>query len=616
MNAIDAKARNVRELLGGKKYTIDYFQREYRWQSKQIAELISDLSARFLSAWKPTHGRGEVAKYPTYFLGSIIVSSEGGKASVIDGQQRLTSLSVLLIWVLHGLKEEDDRKQIADLIFTRQYGSNAYNLEVPERTGAMDAIYKEEPYNRDNAAESVRNILDRFDDIEEQIPAEIAENARAMFADWLIEKVYLVEISAPSDDDGYAIFETMNDRGLPLSPTDMLKSHLLSNAGNDDTKKRLNTIWKGRIDELLRVGKDEESDAIKSWLRARYADSIRPREAGAKPQDFDLIGTEFHRWVRDNGDRLGLTQAKTPIPENFAKFIDRDFDFYSQWYLNLRAVARQYDPIREAIYCNALANFTLQYPVMLAPIETADGDDVAWRKSMTVATYIDILIARRVWSGSSIDYNTMQYAMFLVLKDVRSQDASAIAHMLKSRLDAEPTPFISSMRFGLNTVNKKTVRRFLARMTNWLDQQVGHVGSLVGYLTSAGPQGYDVEHIMEDQYDRYRGEYQSEAEFYEQRNRIGALLLLPKSFNRSYGGMKFADKSKHYLGQNSLAQTLCENAYVNNPGLKRVIEERGVPFKARLTFGRTDLDEREKAIASLAERVWHTDRILAAAASG
>jgi uncharacterized protein with ParB-like and HNH nuclease domain len=122
LTAIDAKARNVRELLGGKKYTIDYFQREYRWQTKHMAELINDLSARFLSAWKPAHGRGEVAKYPTYFLGSIIVSSERGKASVIDGQQRLTSLSILLIWVLHGLQDEDDRKQIADLIFTRQFG--------------------------------------------------------------------------------------------------------------------------------------------------------------------------------------------------------------------------------------------------------------------------------------------------------------------------------------------------------------------------------------------------------------------------------------------------------------------------------------------------------------
>ena len=253
---------------------------------------------------------------------------------------------------------------------------------------------------------------------------------------------------------------------------------------------------------------------------------------------------------------------------------------------------------------------------MLAPIGTSDSDDVAWRKAMTVATYIDILIARRVWSGSSIDYNTMQYAMFLVLKEVRGQDVGAVAGLLKARLDAEPMPFVSNMRFGLNTVNKKTVRRFLARMTNWLDQQIGHASSLVGYLVSTGAQGYDVEHIMADRYDRYKGDYPSEADFGEQRNRIGALLLLPKSFNRSYGDMTYEDKSKHYLGQNSLARTLSADAYANNPGLKRVIEEHGVAFKPHATFSRADLEEREKAIATLAEQVWRTDRITAESTRG
>ena len=94
MPDIDAKARNVRELLGGKKYSIDYFQREYRWQEKQISELVTDLTSRFLSAYRAGHGRAEVAKYPHYFLGSIIVSKEESKTSVIDGQQRLTSLSI------------------------------------------------------------------------------------------------------------------------------------------------------------------------------------------------------------------------------------------------------------------------------------------------------------------------------------------------------------------------------------------------------------------------------------------------------------------------------------------------------------------------------------------
>lgn len=152
----------------------------------------------------------------------------------------------------------------------------------------MDALYNrvEEKYNRDNAPESVRNILDRFDDIQELIPSEIAGDARTMFADWLIENVYLVEITVPSDDDGYEIFEAMNDRGLPLSQTDMLKSHLLANVGTDEEKKRLNTLWINRINKLLQFGKDEDATAIKVWLRARHARSIRSNETGT--QDFDV----------------------------------------------------------------------------------------------------------------------------------------------------------------------------------------------------------------------------------------------------------------------------------------------------------------------------------------
>ena len=94
-------------------------------------------------------------------------------------------------------------KQFASAIFTRQYGANSYNLDVPERTAAIDALYRQELFNRDGAPESVRNILDRYDDIDELMPDEIKGPARAMFADWLIEQVYLVEIKSPSDDDGY-----------------------------------------------------------------------------------------------------------------------------------------------------------------------------------------------------------------------------------------------------------------------------------------------------------------------------------------------------------------------------------------------------------------------------
>lgn len=63
--------------------------------------------------------------------------------------------------------------------------------------------------------------------------------------------------------------------------------------------------------ELKKLGKGEEEDCIKAWLRAKYADSIRENKKGAEPEDFDLIGGSFHKWVRDEHTRLGLASPKT-----------------------------------------------------------------------------------------------------------------------------------------------------------------------------------------------------------------------------------------------------------------------------------------------------------------
>ena len=76
---IDGKGRTIRELLTGRKYSIDYYQREYKWQQKQVAELIDDLESKFLESHEEGNERSAVAEYGHYFLGSIIVSDKDGR---------------------------------------------------------------------------------------------------------------------------------------------------------------------------------------------------------------------------------------------------------------------------------------------------------------------------------------------------------------------------------------------------------------------------------------------------------------------------------------------------------------------------------------------------------
>ena len=96
-HAVDAKVRTIRELLTSHKYAIDYYQREYKWQEKQVAELMDDLASGFLESHEEGNERRAVAKYGHYFLGSIVISDNGDQKLIIDGQQRLTTLTLLLI---------------------------------------------------------------------------------------------------------------------------------------------------------------------------------------------------------------------------------------------------------------------------------------------------------------------------------------------------------------------------------------------------------------------------------------------------------------------------------------------------------------------------------------
>lgn len=607
---VDGKGRTVRELLGGRKYSIDYYQREYKWQSKHVAELIEDLAGKFLESYEEGHERSAVAEYGHYFLGSVIISDKDGQKFIIDGQQRLTTLTLLLIYLQHQLDDSDQKAQIADLIFSQRYGKRSFNLDIPERTSCMEALYMGQPVDENGQSESVANILARYADICERFPEVLRGPALPYFTDWLIENVHFVEITAYSDEDAYTIFETMNDRGLSLAPADMLKGYILANITDSNLRNAASRTWKERIGALTEIGKDEDANAIKSWLRSQHAETIRERKRGAAPQDFDRIGTEFHRWVREHEAVLGLKASR-----DFARFIERDFAFYARWYQKLREAADTLVSGLEAVHFNAQQNFTLQFPVILAPLRHDDIENTILRKIRVTAAYIDILIHRRIWNWRDIGYSTMQYAMFLVMKEIRGKQVGELVQILFQRLESDPETFATNDRFRLHGMNGKHVHRLLARMTDFVETRSGLSSHYSEYVQGGGKKGYEIEHIWADHPERHLDEFAHPSDFQEYRNRIGGLLLLPKSFNQSYGDLPYTEKRKHYLTQNLLARSLHEVAYTHNPGFIRFIKQSGLPFRPHAEFKKADLDARQVLYRQLAEQIWNPERLQQAAAS-
>jgi len=606
---VEGQSRTVSDLLRSRRYTIDYYQRDYKWQSKQVAELLHDLTAQFQESHEEGNEREQVATYRYYFLGSVIISDREGLKYIVDGQQRLTTLTLLLIFLYHALEDAGQKSQVGELIYSLKFGRLSFNLDVEERTPCMQALFKGQRHDDPAPPESVANILDRYADIEELFPQELLGEALPYFVDWLIDRVQLIEITAYSDEDAYTIFETMNDRGLSLTPADMLKGYLLANITDGTARTRAGGRWKERTAALLEIGREEDADAIKAWLRSQHANTIRERKRNAAPGDFDRIGTEFHRWVRENEENLGLLGSA-----QFAAFIERDFTFYSHWYERLREAAENPTPGLECVHYNAQHSFTLQYPALLAPLSADDDEPTALRKLRVVAAWIDILINRRIWNWRAIDYSTMQYAMFQAMLDIRAKAPEELADLLTQRLDEDRQTFAGSDRFSLNKMNGPQVHRLLARMTDWVEVQAGRAARYAEYARRGGKEGYEIEHIWADHPERHADEFSHPTEFAEYRNRIGGLLLLPKSFNASYGDKLYPDKLGHYFGQNLLARSLCADAYAHDPGFARLRARHGLAFRAHAEFKKADLDARQALYQDLAERVWSRDRLAAEAA--
>ena len=94
MKRIRGEAKNLRGLLVHARFDIDYYQREYRWETSHVSELVADLTNAFFKGHR-AGVEATITDYEHYFLGSIIISETEGRRFIVDGQQRLTTVTLL-----------------------------------------------------------------------------------------------------------------------------------------------------------------------------------------------------------------------------------------------------------------------------------------------------------------------------------------------------------------------------------------------------------------------------------------------------------------------------------------------------------------------------------------
>lgn len=234
LSPIEAHERNIGQIFSDSySFEIPPYQRPYAWEMDQARELLDDL----LSAMDNTQASGNI-----YFLGSIVLIKTPGdpKSKVIDGQQRLTTLTILLSVLRDLTTDEEKRMQRRGYVFQKadeDRGTfDCFRLALRPR----DQVFFRASVQQPDATRNLRDttaltgsekcIVENTRYFREELQAMDETRRNKLFA-FIIQRSYLVVVAVPTPDAARRIFTVLNARGLDLTPTDILKANLLERAG-------------------------------------------------------------------------------------------------------------------------------------------------------------------------------------------------------------------------------------------------------------------------------------------------------------------------------------------------------------------------------------------------
>lgn len=605
--AILAKDYRLSEILSNKKYSVDYFQREYKWEQINIEQLVSDLVGAFMDNYHEGDTIKDVANYGTYYMGSIVLSERGSVNSIIDGQQRITSLTLLLIYLYHAT-DRTMGEQISNMIYSDSYGEKSFNIDVPERRECLQSLFENGEYAvKDTDDESTKNMAERYTDICNCFPRDdFKGDMLKAFVYWVKERLILVKITALSDENAYTIFETMNDRGVPLTASDMLKGFILSKFTHDDKRTKVNAEWRKdmlKLDEYD-TNKGAENQFFQSWLRSQFAISIRQARINSVNQDFENIGTRYHNWFKDNYDKGLLAKA---INGDIEGFVEKNYRFFFKQFVKIKEAEKTFRKDLEHVYYHQYWRIapSLCYSLYLAPLTLVDDEETCNKKIDIVAHYLENFAVRRSTNYRLFSASSIRYTMCNLVRTIRGMDIETLRNTL-IRETEEIKDFDESLpNFRLHGMNKCFIKYFLARLTSFVEEGSGMGNHFVDYMRNPNRKPFEVEHIWSEHFEWHKDEFEQKDDFNNSRNTIGDLILLPNGVNQSYGDIPVEKKLPHYIKENLLAQSFCEATYEKNPTFKAFIKEKSLPFKPYTDFKKKDIQERCSLYAAIANHIWN-----------
>jgi hypothetical protein len=541
----------IAHVLQAMRVRVPEHQRPFKWTKNEVQELLDDVEAALSDG------------SPEYFLGTIVVIAEpdGGPARVLDGQQRLATVTLLLALVAESLATRGEEKRAEGI---RNEYLARFDITAAEHLPQLRLNDEDDPYfgdlvkastlaPADGAPDSHRRLFEATQLIKAWLETKTGDRADATpwllrLTSYLDSAVRIILVTVSDDANAYRIFETLNDRGLDLSIADLLKNYLLGRSGEEGWRPVLD-LWRTANAYLHAYGGEELFPTfLRHYWSSRF-EVVRERE----------LYREIKRHIISPGDALDFARELRDNSYYYAAIISDDHEYWSG----------QSPSVRGRIRTLNVLGLQQYRPMLLPALWALPQKEIDEILRLLIGWNVRLLIVGGLGSGP------MEKAYSGLGRAIRNGELTSVKNMAQSARKFVPADDEFQAAFQTARVSKVPLARYYLRE---LENQARGQGE--PELVPA--EQLTLEHVLPERPEGNWPDFaDDEVESYSRR--LGNMVLLAQKPNSALRSAAFTVKRDTFLSSQL-----------------RLTHEVGEEPE----WGKQQIVDRQKRLAALAVKVW------------
>lgn len=609
---ISPDKQNIDMVFSNTTYYIDFYQRQYKWDKEPVERLLEDIFYKFNIEYNKFKDNDIeldklIEQYSWYYLNTYVTNSIDGKVYIVDGQQRLTTLTLILIKLRYLSKyfESDLKDWISNKIVGHSGYKKNFWMNHEDNNIVLKELYESNNIDGIDLPTDITgtNLYNNYLTISKWLDKELdGKHKFESFVFYFLRRLVLINLNIEQVDVPM-IFEVINDRGVKLQSYEILKGKLLGQIDKKELEElKLSEIWDNQVNKINELYTDYIDNFFIYYIRAKFANSIG---------DSNKYDKNYHRNIfLPEVDKVLKLQHNA---KEIKSFLKNEFKYYSDLYYRILKYHKTENEEYLHVYYNNLTDMDSQFLLILSACKLNDPQEDEKIKviSYEIDRFFTLLQLQR-----SYDSNDFNQAIYKISSRIRDHDVSIVRQVFDEYL----LDLISENR-GLKTdevfsyysfkdtgieLNKRFKRYFFARIESFIakntNMEMKH--SLYDLVVNTGSvNGFHIEHILANN-DENLLLFNNREEFEQERNRLGGLLLLKGKDNISSNNEIYSEKLKTYANTLYWNETLRKDNYKSKLDFSNMMNKFNLTFRPMETFGPPELEERQKLLFDIAKTIW------------